>query len=186
MDNHLPYNFRSSSYFLAEARRPCWRCGALCRVFAIILPAGHEQFGKRQLDLMEALGLSAELVLNIHDNPIWEIVHKPARLCYMRRLSQPATEKISVLAPSYSYGLSQTVGEEYYLNHCTCCSATQGDHYMHFQIRAPFAPLHAEDAAKIILYRVEEPIEAQAVWGLEFDFFDDMKSVQAADFSPHG
>ena len=145
----------------------------MCRVFSIILPAGHEQFGRRQFDLMAALELSAELILKMCGDPIWEISNKPTRLCYLLRLSQQAIEKISVLAHSYSYGFSQTLGEEYYINRCSCCGEIQGDYYLHFDSPAPFDPSHPEEAAKLILYPIEEPIEAQAVWGLEFKFLDD-------------
>jgi len=41
----LPHiTIRSSSYFLAESTRECWKCQQVTPVFGFILPKGHDEF----------------------------------------------------------------------------------------------------------------------------------------------
>ncbi|SRR6266436_8669614 len=148
-------NAQASSYFIAEARRPCWECGALLRVFALALPPGHEEW-----------------------NGSWCVCDAPVILSFVQQVSIPAREKLAVVLPCYRYAYSGILGMSYFMNHCPVCGATQRDYFLHHDDDPPgavFMPMNQEAAARITLYPVDQPIQAHAKDGRDIDFFEAMR-----------
>lgn len=42
MSIDVDYDLRAAHYYIAEASRPCWKCGAAARVYCFLLPQRFE------------------------------------------------------------------------------------------------------------------------------------------------
>lgn len=139
-----PPNIRAASYFLAESARRCWRCSRQTSVFAIMLPAGHE-------------------VLWVDDDPgddEWQVAEEPTLLSYIAHLASPISARLRALAPYCRVDFSQTPHGFYWMNHCECCWAKQGDFETIDEFDSAFNPATPEHAAQILLQEIPEPFAA--------------------------
>lgn len=153
---------RAGSYFLAESTRQCWRCSRPTRVFAIILPAGHQVL--RPPD--DA------------DEASWEIAEEPTLLSYITYLVNPVPERLRALAPCLRADFSATTRSFYWMNHCERCCAKQGDRETLEEFDSPFSPATPEHASGISLRAILEPFAAQCgghTCGIEL--FDAMRFI---------
>jgi hypothetical protein len=157
-----PPNIRADSYFLAESARECWRCSRQTRVFAILLPAGHE-------------------VLHVDDDPAddeWQVAEAPTRLSYIEYLPDPIAERLRSLAPHYWTDFSQTTQSFYWMNHCERCGAKQGDFDTVEEHGSPFNPSVQEAAAAVLLREIPESFAAScASHTCGIELFDFMRHV---------
>jgi Domain of unknown function (DUF5710) len=147
LPQRVPPNIWARSYFLAQSVRECWRCGRLTRVFAIMLPAGHEG-------------------LWVADDPVddeWQRGEEPTLLSYVEQVEEPVAERLRVLAPPYWVDHSHTTGTFYWMNHCEACLAKLGDFETVEEWDSAFTPATTEHAAAILLRRIGEPFAARCV-----------------------
>jgi hypothetical protein len=134
-------NIRSPRYFLATTTRDCWRCAAITRVVAIVLPAGHE-------------------ALYVEDDPAddyWQVSGQPVVLSYVAYLTESAAARLRPLAPHYRIDFSQTTQHFYWMNHCEHCTAKLGDFDTVCEYGVGFSPRTTEQAAAIYLEETAEP-----------------------------
>ncbi len=134
-------NIRASLFFLAASTRDCWRCAAATRVFALVLPVGHE-------------------VLYVGDVPAddhWQQSEEPVVLSYVGHLAAPVAARLPPLAPDYRMDFSQTTGTSYWMNHCEHCAAKLGDFDTVCEYDGAFSPRTSEEAAEIYLEEITEP-----------------------------
>jgi hypothetical protein len=104
-------NIRAPRWKLIIAPRECWRCGESTRVFAIVLPPGHEA-------LIEEDDAAADR---------WERGECSVLLSYLEAVPAEVTVQLRMLAPHYRLDHSQTTESFYWLNHCEHCEAKLGD-----------------------------------------------------------
>lgn len=136
-------NMRSPLYFIARNIRSCWKCFAITRVFAVLLPAGFE--------VMESTPSG---------KGNWLRRNQAAFLAYLSAIPEPVSQRIAPLAPHYRPDYSKTISSFYWMNHCEKCGAALGDFDTMEEHNSPFAPATPHDARNIILYPVEQPFEA--------------------------
>jgi hypothetical protein len=104
-------NIRAPSWELIVALRECWRCAQSTRVFAVVLPPGHEA-------LIE------------EDDPAgdrWERGECSVLLSYLEAVPAEVTTQLRMLAPHYRLDHSRTTESFYWMNHCEHCEAKLGD-----------------------------------------------------------
>jgi hypothetical protein len=134
-------NIRSPRYFLATTTRDCWRCAAITRVVAIVLPEEHE-------------------ALYVEDDPAddyWQVSGQPVVLSYVGYLTESAAVRLRPLAPHYRIDFSQTTGTSYWMNHCEHCTVKLGDFDTVCEYGVGFSPRTTEQAAAIYLEEIPEP-----------------------------
>ncbi len=152
-------NIRAARYFLATTTRECWRCRAITRVVAIVLPAGHE-------------------ALYVEDDPAddhWQAAAEPTVLSYVKDLAAPVAARLRPLAPHYRVDFSQTVQRFYWMNHCEHCAAKLGDFETVEEYGAALSPLTTDQAAAIYLEEIREPFFASCGGYTEgLDWFADV------------
>ncbi len=136
-----PPNIRAGSYLLAESTRECWRCSRQTRVFALMLPAGHEV-----LDGEDDLACDE-----------WQVAEEPTVLSYIGHLADPIPARLRALAPDYRLDFSQMTGDFYWMSHCEHCAAKQGDFETIEEYDSPFNPATPDHAAEILLREIPEP-----------------------------
>jgi hypothetical protein len=136
-------NIRSTRYFVARNIRSCWKCHAIARVFAFLLPAGFE--------VLESGSGKAN---------IWVRRDQAAFLAYLSALPEPVLQRIAPLAPHYRLDYSKTISSFYCMNHCEKCGAALGDFDTMEEHNSPFAPITPNDARNIVLYAVDQSFEA--------------------------
>lgn len=153
-------NIRAGHYLLVQSARECWRCRRPTRIFAIMLPTGHE-------------------VLWVGDDPgdeEWQIVQEPTRLSYIDYLPAAIAERLRSLAPDYRLEFSETVQSFYWMNHCEQCGAKQGDYDTIEDYGSPFNPAASQDAADIVLREIREPFAASCAGHTSgVEWFDRMR-----------
>jgi hypothetical protein len=161
-------NVRSSSYFIARAIRPCWRCSDPTPVLALALPPGH--------DLLE---IDADAVSEALAVDTWEAAELGAFLFYVEYLPAAVQARVRQLSQLYRRDYSRTTDSSYWMNHCRRCRALQGDHYLHCEPDGAFMPGTAAAAAAIVLMEIREPFEASAAgYAYEPDYFDVMRRIR--------
>lgn len=140
-----PPTIRAQGYFLAESARRCWRCSRPTRVFAIMLPAGHQVL---------CPGDDA-------DDPSWEIAEEPTLLSGITHLAGSIPERLHRLAPCYRVDFSAATRSFCWMNHCERCWAKHGDPETLEEFDSPFSPATAEHASAICLREILEPFTAR-------------------------
>jgi hypothetical protein len=137
-------NLRSARFFIARNLRSCWKCHAVTRVFAFLLPAGFEA---RQME-------------NTGRKDVWIRRDEAAFLAYLSAIPEPVFQHIAPRAPHYRLDYSRTIGSFYWMNHCEKCGAALGDFDTMEEHNSPFAPVTPSDARNIVLHAVGHSFEA--------------------------
>jgi hypothetical protein len=153
----LTTNIRASLFFLATSTRDCWRCAAVSRVVAIVLPAGHE-------------------VLYVDDDPAdehWELSEMPVVLSYVGYLTEAVAARLRPLASHYRVDFSHTTGTSYWMNHCEHCAAKLGDFDTICEYDVAFSPRTTEKAARIRLEKIAEPFSTSCEGHADIEWFAD-------------
>lgn len=104
-------NIRAPGWSLIGSQRECWRCKRVSRVFAIVLPPGHE-------------------ALRVEDDPAddyWERGGDLVLLSYVRAVPDSVAAELSLHAPRYRIDYGHTTQSFYWMNHCEYCDAKLGD-----------------------------------------------------------
>jgi hypothetical protein len=160
----LTPNMRASLFFLATTTRDCWRCAAVARVVALVLPAGHEDF-------------------YVGDDPAddhWQESAEPVVLSYVRYLTEPVAARLRPLAPHYRIDFSQTTGTSYWMNHCEHCAAKLGDFDTICEYGVAFSPLTTEQAAGICLEEIAEPFSTSCGGYTYIEWFADAQHPKSS------
>ena len=157
-------NIRSAAYFIAEARRQCWKCGQETSVFGFMLPEGFESL----------------YVGDVPEEDEWGGHDEPTVLSFVTELCEQAVTAMRVLTTKYRLSFSKSAGSSYWVNHCQHCDALQGDFETIEEFDAPLNPAFPESAAKILLREHHEPFEARCGTIVEagFDLMDYMQRAK--------
>lgn len=129
--NYVKFNIYSSTYFIAKARRRCWKCNQLSDVYALILPK-TDPFAKEYAKI----------------------------LYYVTSLSVDVQKRFSALTSSYFFDYSEMMGFSYWMNHCQHCKARFGDFETIEEYTSPFKPHSISEVSKVVLFRIEDKLEA--------------------------
>lgn len=135
-------NIRSSTYFIAESSRHCWKCGQLTRVYGFVLAPGHEVFEIDDAD---------------ESKDAWTAHDLTAVPFYVTLLIPSVLDLMKSAAPHYRVDFSQTTRSFYWMNHCERCGMKQGDHPMYCEPGGAFFPTDEAAARQITLRPVSAP-----------------------------
>jgi hypothetical protein len=74
---------------------------------------------------------------------------EPYVLQYIKAMPEAFLTEIHKLQPQLEYRLSQAIDASYFMNFCSCCGASIGDHYIFSQPGGAFFPITDEDTQHI-------------------------------------
>jgi hypothetical protein len=144
-------NIKASSFYTVAASVQCEACEARSRVAALAVPAAHQLFDEEvsSWDLAQAPALIFDLCL----------VPKSV-LRHLRRVAS---------------GFRQSIFEpDAWRNHCTRCGMELDEQYLHCEPGVAFVPTTREEATRISLLLIEQPL---SIWANGYapapEFFDD-------------
>ncbi|UDJ86344.1 hypothetical protein IRM71_02790 [Erwinia amylovora] len=180
------YQLYSEYYFIGENKRLCWKCEELISLYAFCLPRGHKCRNVDYLDpddeaVTEAPGEwqyydgllsrcdSDGTYFSWSENPCFSGVSN------ITDVNPRALSQIRHFSPSWRPGFSKAAGASYYANHCSHCARLQGDFMIFSEPGGAFLPDSSQQAAKIKLYKIDEPVFLNG--GTCFttcDFYEDM------------
>ena len=142
-------NVRSSSYFIAETRVRCARCGEPCRVLAIGLPPNHETL--------------------VEDE--WQMVDANAFIFHFAALPDAVSRHLFEQSANFRQTRGDDSSESSWANHCPHCAAVLSDDELHCE-PGGFMPSDALEAQAISLTKVKRDFSAVAAgYALEPEFF---------------
>lgn len=169
-------NVRADHYYIMEASKNCWKCHKPTRVFAFAMPPDHESLEDVDDEDMDFESDEAyEAWASSPESTEWRTPGAWASICYVEYVSSAVEDRLHEMAPQFQIDSSKTTGSSYWMNHCECCGMKQGDFEMHCEPRGAFLPLYPEDAARIILRRIDEPFEAvHGGYSCDLEFFEVM------------
>lgn len=139
-------NISSTSYFIAKSFRTCWKCKQFSDVYAIILPKPNP-FSKEYARI----------------------------LYYLTNISQEVQERFYDITSYYYYDYSNMTHSSYWMNHCQHCNARFGDFETIEEYTSSFKPRSIADAKKVVLFLVEEKLEAAGIQSKEVAFLAQME-----------
>lgn len=142
-------NIKSEHYFVAHNTTECWRCTKPTKVWGFFLPEGHHVYDPDEDE-------------NPSNPQNWYQSGSVASLPFVVSLCDNALRRIGRLAPQYKLAYSKMADTRYYMNHCEHCGVKQGDFKMYQEPHGAFFPMDEAEAARITVYRVNEPFEADA------------------------
>ncbi len=145
MPDDQAITIRSTSYFICQSSKPCWRCGEVTQVYGFVLPAGYET--------LEADDDDEEA----QDHTSWVKHEDPTILSYVSDLTSSVASRIMGLSPKFRLDFSKTTESSYWMNHCERCGMKQGDFEMFSEPGGAFYPCDSEEAERITLHHVAEP-----------------------------
>jgi hypothetical protein len=155
-------NVRSSRYFIARRVTACDHCREPTRVFALVVPPGHE-----------ALDLDTDAKDEATAVDTWRIASHGAFLFYIEYLPEAAQSRLKGCSKTFRYGHSDAAMGFYWANHCERCGCLLDDHELFCEPQGAFSPSSATDAGAIHLVPMNEAIEVQAAgYAYEPQFFD--------------
>ena len=155
-------NHRSDSYVLLESRRDCWKCARETRVFGFAMPRGHEQFEESSPELEFSSDAEYQAWLDGPDAIRWVAQDTATVLSYVTHISESALSRIQSLTMRYRKDYSSVTGTRYFMNHCEHCDAKLGDFETIEEFDAPLRPIGTESASRLVLYPMNERLEAYA------------------------
>ena len=176
----LPYiNIKAGNYYIVESSTLCWKCGESTRVFAFLLPEGHETLEAIEDDSMEFESDEVyEAWVNSPESSEWQVSDMLTIIHYVRYLPREVLARIAALTPNYRIDYSKTTESSYFMNHCEYCGMKQGDFQLHCEPQGAFVPLYEEDVADMILHPVNEAFAAEdGGYSYGVEFFDFMHRV---------
>ncbi|HCL3713518.1 TPA: hypothetical protein N2B46_003761 [Pseudomonas aeruginosa] len=133
---------RSSSYFIAQTTKPCWKCNEHTSVFGFILPAGHETLEPDEGD---------------DERDAWYRYDEPTIVHYVTDLFPAVATRIKAFSRHYRVDFSKTTQSSYWMNHCEHCGMKQGDFEMYCEPQGAFFPMDECAASLIVLHEFAEP-----------------------------
>ncbi len=165
-------NLRASGYFIAETTAVCRRCSRQTKVYAVVLPAGHEV-----LELDDELGGEDELVEeDTTAVDTWQVAIHPALLFHVAYLSVNAQRRLAVTSRIYASDDTESKAEERcWANRCDHCGVQIDDQELFSEPGDAFVPGSDADARRIHLVAIDESIEVLAGgYAYRPEFFDAM------------
>lgn len=147
---------RASSYLVAETLTECWRCHELTRVYALILPAGHETLESGDDDT----------------DSYWYQHTEAALVLYVTDLPQVVAAQMTSRSPRYRIDFSKTTQSSYWMNHCEHCGMKQGDFGLYCEPGGAFFPMDERAASHIAIDAVQTAFECNGstAYGDQIDF----------------
>jgi len=142
MQSEPDITVRSSSYFIAQTTKLCWRCSKSTSVFGFMLPVGHESLEYDDED---------------EEPDTWYRHEEPTIVHYVNDLLPAVAARIKALTRHYRIDFSKTTKSSYWMNHCEHCGMKQGDFDMYCEPRGAFYPMDEVDASLILLHKFAEP-----------------------------
>ena len=133
---------RSSSYFIAQTTKPCWKCAEHTSVFGFILPAGHETLEPDEED---------------DERDAWYRYDEPTIVHYVTDLLPAVAARVKAFSRHYRVDFSKTTQSSYWMNHCEHCGMKQGDFEMYCEPQGAFFPMDERAASLIVLREFAEP-----------------------------
>ena len=132
---------RSSSYFIAQTTKPCWKCSEHTSVFGFILPSGHETLEPDEED---------------EERDAWYRYDEPTIVHYVTDLLPAVAARIKAFSRHYRVDFSKTTQSSYWMNHCEHCGMKQGDFEMYCEPQGAFFPMGERAASLIVLHEFAE------------------------------
>ncbi|MDP5542475.1 DUF5710 domain-containing protein [Pseudomonas aeruginosa] len=165
---HAPeYQVRAPYYYIIESTSDCWKCSNWTRVYAFMLPEGHEEFelvdDDEEFSLERNLG---EWIRHDHRGTAGTV----------HSLSPSVAAQVRRYTANLKLACSKTAGHRYIMNHCEHCGAKLGDFYMHTEPGGAFFPTSPQQASNMTLIKINERFDANCGVGFATDdFFDCMR-----------
>ena len=144
-------NLRSPETYVVTAPRRCWRCGQTTTVVGFLMAPGFEDFSvwEDEIDGGGHWGGSDGWCFAFHVDALPSTI---AAQAIMR-------------APRYRRAFSKTTQSSYWANHCSECSALQGDFHLFEELGEPFLPRDDRDLAGQRAFPVRGVFEASGSFG---------------------
>ena len=156
-------NVRAASYFIAEARRCCWRCGTDTRVHGFVLPARHQTLCVDDAD-------SA--------SDTWDVADAPSILSYISYLLPAVVTRMQARTSHYRMRYSADVKCKYWMNSCEYCRAKLCDADTFDEPGLGFLAFTPAQARRITLTRIDAPFAASCgSYSIGIEFFRFMRLV---------
>ena len=152
------FNVRSSSYFIAETKKVCWKCAEETRVFCFVLAPGHEIFGREPLSVDD----DGYEIDEEEEHCSWLRCEVPTIVHYVDLLLPSVAARINTFSRNYRIGFSKATQSSYWMNHCERCGMKQGDFEMFCEPKGAFFPMNKSEASKIVLHEFSEPFECNS------------------------
>lgn len=152
---------RSSSYFIAQTTKPCWKCREHTSVYGFILPAGHETLEHDDED---------------GEQDAWYRYDEPTIVHYVTDLLPAVATRIKAFSRHhYHVDFSKTTQSLYWMNHCEHCGMKQGDFEMYCEPQGAFFPMDERAAALIVLHEFVESFGCNGSTAYGDHFFEYMR-----------
>ncbi|MDC9623085.1 DUF5710 domain-containing protein [Xenorhabdus sp. XENO-7] len=135
------YNVHAPFWYLAQTRTPCRHCHEQTTVTAFMLPAGHKILEEDEED--------GEIDYTEQENP--------AFVFYIVDIPTQVRNALSSFNHALRKEVSQQIRRQHWINHCEKCGAQQNDAEMFCEMGGAFFPASSEEAASILLHRIDEP-----------------------------
>ncbi|EBQ9001645.1 hypothetical protein DK757_10265 [Salmonella enterica subsp. enterica serovar Blockley] len=180
------YQLYNEYYFIGENERLCWKCGESISLYAFCLPRGHKYLNVDYLDPDDETVTENPNEWQYYDSTLFRFENDGT--CYswsespcfsgisnITDVDSRSLSQIRHFAPTWRPGYSKTAGYSYYANHCPHCARLQGDFMIFSEPGGAFLPDSSQQAAKIKLYKIDEPVFLSG--GNCFttcDFYEDM------------
>jgi adenine-specific DNA methylase len=146
-------NIRATSYYIAEMRVRCAKCGRQVPVFALGVPPNHE------------LQVEGE----------WQNVDANALIFHVTELPEAVCRQMLERSPAFRLQLGQDAADLHWANHCEHCGGLFSEDELHCE-QGGFMPSRAQEAEAIFLSQVLEEFSACAAgYALEPEFFATMR-----------
>lgn len=144
-------NVKASSFYTVGATARCEACEKSTRVAALAVPTAHQMFDE--------------------EGSSWDLAQAPALIFDLSRVPESVLRHLRRVAS----GFRQSIFEpDAWRNHCTHCGAELDEQYLHCEPGVAFVPTTREEAAKITLKLVEQPL---SIWANGYapapEFFHD-------------
>ena len=101
-------NIRSSAFFIAEAQRVCWKCERSTRVFAYVLPKGHEILEELSEGRTFAADAEYEAWRDLLESMGWVLQATEGVLMYITYLPDKVQARMKSLTDRYWMDFSKT------------------------------------------------------------------------------
>jgi len=150
---------RSSTYFIAQTAKLCWKCGERTVVYGFVLPAGHQTLEPDEDDERDA----------------WYRYDEPTIVHYVTDLLPAVEARIRAFSRYYRVDFSKTTQSSYWMNHCEQCGMKQGDFEMYCEPQGAFFPIDMYAASQIVLYEFAEPFGCNGSTAYGDHFFEYMR-----------
>ena len=154
------FNVRAPRFLLARTQGACGRCRAPLRLFALVVPPGHETLEEDDAPAMET----------------WQVARHHAFLFHVESLPAAIRTLLTQHACSYRISGSAPQQGESWANHCARCGAAQDDQALFCEPGGAFFPIDEAGARRIELQGFDAAFTAAAGgYAHELEFCDAMR-----------